>query len=93
MKIGIVSAHYMPEIGYQEVHLARAYARLGHIVKVFTSSASIKLGKSINQLSYKKGITKDPKYGYDILRLPSLSYKSKSVPFGLYKAVVSFLKK
>jgi len=47
MRIGIVSAHYMPEIGYQEVHLAKAYARLGHTVKVFTSAASVNLGGSI----------------------------------------------
>jgi glycosyltransferase involved in cell wall biosynthesis len=90
MRIGIISAHYMPEIGYQEVHLAKAYARLGHVVKVFTSSASVNLGGSINQLSYTTGISTDTKYGYEILRLPSLSYKSKALPFGLKKAVNAF---
>ena len=90
MRIGIISAHYMPEIGYQEVHLAKAYARLGHTVKVFTSAASVNLGGSINQLSYKTGTTTDSKYGYEITRLPSLSYKSKAFPFGLRKAVNAF---
>lgn len=90
MKIAVVSAHYMPEIGYQEVHLAKAYARLGYTVKVFTSAASVNLGGSISRLHYQKGLTKDPKFGYDILRLPSLSYKSKSLPFGLKKAVTTF---
>lgn len=90
MKIGIVSAHYMPEIGYQEVHLAKAYARLGYTVKVFTSAASVNLGGSINQLKYNTGVTIDQKYGYEILRLPSISYKSKSFPFGLKKSVNDF---
>ena len=90
MRIGIISAHYMPEIGYQEVHLAKAYARLGYTIKVFTSAASVNLGGSINQLNYKTGLTTDAKYGYEILRLPSLSYKSKALPFGLKKAVIDF---
>ena len=80
----------MPEIGYQEVHLAKAYARLGYTVKVFTSAASVNLGGSINQLSYKTGTTFDAKYGYEIQRLPSLSYKSKVLPFRLKKNVALF---
>lgn len=80
----------MPEIGYQEVHLAKAYARLGYMVKVFTSAASVNLGGSINQLSYKTGTTIDAKYGYEIQRLPSLSYKSKVLPFRLKKNVALF---
>ena len=80
----------MPEIGYQEVHLAKAYARLGYTVKVFTSAASVNLGGSINQLSYKTGTTIDSKYGYEIQRLPSLSYKSKVLPFRLKKNVALF---
>jgi len=80
----------MPEIGYQEVHLAKAYARLGYTVKVFTSAASINLGGSINQLSYKTGTNIDSKYGYEIQRLPSLSFKSKVLPFRLKKNVAQF---
>jgi len=90
MRIGIVSAHYMPEIGYQEVHLAKAYARLGHTVKVFTSAASVNLGGSIKNLNYQTGLTLDPKYNYEILRLKSFSYKSKALPFGLKKSVNEF---
>lgn len=90
MRVGIVSAHYMPEIGYQEVHLAKAYARLGHTVKVFASTASVNLGGDIANLNYKKGVSLDPKYKYEILRLPSLSFKSKSLPFGIKNAVRSF---
>lgn len=90
MRIGIVSAHYMPEIGYQEVHLAKAYARLGYTVKVFTSAASVNLGGSIKNLNYQTGLTLDPKYNYEILRLKSVSYKSKALPFGLKKSVDEF---
>jgi glycosyltransferase involved in cell wall biosynthesis len=90
MKIGVVSAHYMPEVGYQEVHLAKAYARLGYEVKVFTSTAAVALGGDINATMYKKGISKDKKLGFEILRLSSLSYKSKVIPFGLKKAVQDF---
>lgn len=90
MRIGIVSAHYMPEIGYQEVHLAKAYARLGHTVKVFTSAASVNLGGSIKNLNYQTGLTLDPKYNYEILRLKSVSYKSKALPFGLKRSVNKF---
>lgn len=90
MKIAVISAHYMPEVGYQEVHLAKAYARLGHTVKVYTSVASVNLGGSIGNLKYKKGLTLDSKYGYEIQRLPVVSFKSKAIPWGLQKAVSSF---
>ncbi|MDX2173150.1 MAG: glycosyltransferase family 4 protein [Bacteroidota bacterium] len=90
MRIGVVSAHYMPEIGYQEVHLAKAYARLGHTVKVFTSTASVNLGGDIANLNYKKGVSIDTKYNYEIERLPSLSFKSKALPFGLKRSVAAF---
>lgn len=90
MKIGIVSAHYMPEIGYQEVHLAKSYARIGHTVKVFTTNASVNLGGSIGQLSYQTGESKDPKYQYHILRLPAWSYKSKAYAQSLKKEVQKF---
>ena len=80
----------MPEVGYQEVHLPRAFARIGHEVKVFTSDASVNLGGEMNKLNYKSGLSYDEKYKYKILRLPSLSYKSKAYSFGLRKAVLDF---
>jgi glycosyltransferase involved in cell wall biosynthesis len=90
MKIGVISAHYMPEVGYQEVHLPRAFARIGYEVKVFTSDASVNLGGEMNRLNYKSGSSYDAKYKYEILRLPSLSYKSKAYSFDLKKAVLDF---
>src|ERR1700758_1620796 len=80
----------MPEVGYQEVHLPKAFARIGHTVKVFTTDASVNLGGEINKLTYQNGLFKDERYGYEILRLPSLSYKSKAYSFGLKKAVNAF---
>ena len=80
----------MPEVGYQEVHLPRAFARSGYEVKVFTSDASVNLGGEMNKLNYKSGLSYDEKYKYEILRLPSLSYKSKAYSFGLEKAVLDF---
>lgn len=38
MRILIVSGHFTPGVGYQEVLLPRAYARLGHTVRVLTST-------------------------------------------------------
>ena len=80
----------MPEVGYQEVHLPKAFARSGYKVKVFTSDASVNLGGEMNKLNYKSGSSYDEKYKYEILRLSSLSYKSKAYSFGLKKAVLDF---
>lgn len=38
MKITIVCGHFIPAMGYIEVHLARAFAELGHEVSVVTST-------------------------------------------------------
>jgi glycosyltransferase involved in cell wall biosynthesis len=90
MRVGIITAHYMPEVGYQEVHLPRAFARNGNIVKVFTSNASVDLGGDMNKLSYHAGISYDERYTYEILRLASISFKSKAFSNGLQKAVLDF---
>ncbi len=90
MKIAVVSAHYMPEVGYQEVHLPRAFARIGHTVKVFTSDASVNLGGTMNKLTYKAGMSKDEKLKFEILRLPAFSYKSKAYSFSLKKSIEEF---
>lgn len=38
-KITIVCGHFIPSLGYIEVHIARAFALLGHEVSVITSTA------------------------------------------------------
>jgi glycosyltransferase involved in cell wall biosynthesis len=37
-KIALVCGHFLPEMGYFEVHLAKAFAQLGHDVHVFTTN-------------------------------------------------------
>lgn len=39
MKVTIVCGHYLPKLGYLEVHLAQALTKLGHGVSVVTTSA------------------------------------------------------
>jgi glycosyltransferase involved in cell wall biosynthesis len=90
MKIAVISAHYMPEVGYQEVHLARAFARIGHEVKVFTSPAPVKLGGKLGTVKYEEGLSRDPKLGFEILRLSSFSYKSKAYSAQLRRQVLAW---
>lgn len=90
MKVAVISAHYMPEVGYQEVHLARAFARIGNEVKVFTSPAPVKLGGKIGSVRYKEGTSRDEKLGFEILRLPAVSYKSKAYSARLQQAVLAY---
>lgn len=37
LKIALVCGHFLPEMGYLEVHLAKALSKLGHQLHVFTS--------------------------------------------------------
>jgi len=90
MKIGVVSAHYLPGIGYQEVHLARAFARLAHTVKVFTTTAGISLGGKLGKPGYEAGLTTDPKLNFEVLRLSSYSFKSKAYSSALKRSVLEF---
>ncbi|HKL03508.1 MAG TPA: hypothetical protein VJ911_07520, partial [Cryomorphaceae bacterium] len=39
MKITLICGHFIPAMGYIEVHLARAFVDLGHKVTVITSTA------------------------------------------------------
>lgn len=39
MKITIVCGHFIPSLGYIEVHLAKAFAQLGHQTSIITSTA------------------------------------------------------
>lgn len=72
------------------MHLARAYARTGHAVKVFTSAASVDLGGKAGKIRYREGRSIDEKYGYEILRLPALSFRSKAFSLQLGREVDRF---
>ena len=91
MKIAVVSAHFMPEIGYQEVQLAKAYARLGHRVKVFTSTSISPSGRKVIRRKYFPGLTSDTKYGFEVCRLkPWCQFGSNVFVSGLKEAVFEF---
>lgn len=51
MKIAIVCGHFLPTMGYVEVHLANAFYQLGHEVQVFTSRIVPNYVKSIGKLT------------------------------------------
>ena len=90
-KIAIVCGHFMPEIGYQETYLARAFRRLGYEVQVFTTNEISPTGRKIIKEKYTAGITTDEKYGYKIQRLESTAYfNSKVVSTGLRDAINKF---
>jgi glycosyltransferase involved in cell wall biosynthesis len=38
VRIALVTGHYIPRLGYMEVHLSKAFALLGHDVHVFTTN-------------------------------------------------------
>lgn len=70
MKIAVIAGHYIPEFGYQEVYLARAFARSGHEVCVFTSPVVPKAyrNKVVNR-NYSEGIEYNKEFGITIRRL------------------------
>lgn len=91
MKIAVVSGHFMPEIGYQEVYLSRALAKKNHEVRVFSSTAVSPTGAKILQEPYDEGLTRDPKYGYELLRLkPQFKKGAKVFARGLKKELIDY---
>ncbi len=91
MRIAIVAGHFTPELGYQEVYLARAYARHGHHVRVISStSVSLSARKIVNK-RYPAGLTVCPKDGFEILRLKTaFRFRSTVLATGLKAAILSF---
>lgn len=51
MKIAIVCGHFIPNMGYLEVHLANAFHKLNHEVKVFTSQIIPTYVKSVGKIT------------------------------------------
>src|SRR5450631_522027 len=91
MKIAIVCGHFMPEIGYQEVYLTKAFAKAGHDVTVFASTEISPSGKKIINAPYKEGVVTDKRYGFKIRRLKTKSsLNSKVVSHDLKKYVKDF---
>lgn len=67
-RIAIVCAHFAEETGYQEVALARAYARLGAVVRVITSTELSPNARTLVERSFEPGLTVSDD-GYEVARL------------------------
>jgi glycosyltransferase involved in cell wall biosynthesis len=92
MKVALGAGHFMPEVGYQEVYLARAYSRLGHVVRVFTSDRISPSARGfLARRRYEPGLTHDAEDGYSVLRLPArVEARSIVLARGLKRAVDEF---
>ncbi len=55
MKIAIVAAHFMPEIGYKEVIMANVLARQGHVISVITTTDSPSKSRKLLAGGYRLG--------------------------------------
>ncbi|MCG8607299.1 glycosyltransferase [bacterium] len=86
MRVAVVVAHHMPEIGYQDVYLPRAFARIGHQVRVFTSTRINLSGRHLIKEEYPPGLSRNEEYGYEIYRIRNtIELRSNVVAFGLSK--------
>ena len=76
MKIAIVCGHFIPQMGFVEVYLAKEFAKLHHEVKVFTSTVVPKYVRGIvKNEAFNVGVTKHEEFNYTILRLkPIVSF-------------------
>lgn len=91
MKIAIISGHFMPEIGYQEVYLARAFSRLGNRVRIITTNKPSPSARNVRKFDYLIGLTTDEQYNYSVLRLsPTIKLGANIVSLGLKKAIKEF---
>lgn len=91
MRIAIISGHFMPEIGYQETHLAKAYSRAGHNVCVFSTTAISPTGQKIIKQDFQTGKSIDKKYGFSVARLkPVFRLNSKVLALNLAEQVRAF---
>ena len=85
MKIALVSGHYIPRLGYMEVHLSKAFAQLNHQVQVFTSDVFP------SYLKNQKGDFGSPPKGVKVTRLkPFFSLGQILFAKGLSSAIIDF---
>jgi len=83
MKITIVCGHFIPAMGYIEVHLARAFAEMGHQVTVVTSTA---IPSYVSHLHQNFGT---PPSGVEVIRLkPKLTLGQVVIADGVREAVL-----
>lgn len=90
MNIAIVCGHFVPDLGYIEVHLAEVLSG-EHNVRVFTTASIPSYLKNITgKPGFQKGLTKNEK-GYEIQRFAvKLSIGQMVIPSGLKKALKEY---
>ncbi len=89
MKIAVVTGHYLPEMGYVEVQLARALKAEGHQVRVFTSRKVPPRGRDKGLPRYSTGLGEDQ--GVEVERLPHrFAFRQIVLPKGLRRRVESY---
>ena len=86
MRIAIVTAHYLPEMGYIESQAARTLTMLGHEVRVLTSAHVPARGKNKGLPPYEPGLSRDGEV--EVERLPHrFSLGQVAIPKGLKHAL------
>lgn len=89
MRIAIATGHYVPEMGYWEVQIARALSAEGHEVKVFSSKKLPPRARDKEVGPYQTGMDKDGNVGLE--RLPyRFALNQVVIPKGLRKAVENY---
>lgn len=85
MKITIICGHFVPEMGYIEVHLANAFHQLGHAIKVITTNQT-SFSSNKNTLVHDEILA-----DYEVVRLqPYFSYGQIVRAKGIEKEIVNF---
>lgn len=91
LRIAIVCGHFIPDLGYFEVHFARACSRLGYSVRVITSVKVPSYVQGITFSTYSAGTVLTPAPAYTIQRLPAYFSAGQMVlSNGVKKAVKQF---
>ncbi|NBG66130.1 glycosyltransferase family 4 protein [Acidiluteibacter ferrifornacis] len=85
MKIAIICGHFVPSLGYVEVHLANALHRLGHSVKVITSN------KTSSSARYSDIKNSESSINVEVVRLkPWFSFGQIVVANGIKEEINKF---
>ena len=85
-RIALICGHFLPQLGYAEVHLARTFALLGYSVRVFTSSVTPSYVRQVGNLHPNK-----LEQGVEVTFVPHLfSAGQVVIPRGLAKSVHDF---
>ena len=88
MTIAHVTQYYLPDLGYQEVHLARAQAKAGHRVIVFTSRE--RPNRSMSPVGAKSSTDDGLDDGVHVVRLHAHHIGNRLLLKGLSRGIEDF---